>query len=136
MPELDLILDGEGRFPELEILGTEATRLRVAGLSKGMKSGRASVLLALDLPSGRVVYVQTSLRLFGVAADALRAKYPDGQNEKPRKVPSSVALIGKMIWLGSDLGTIEHPLLGEVAPVPAPEWREMVALATAATFED
>ena len=52
--------------------------IRVGGLPHGMKSGKASVAIALYLPDGRPVIVETSLELFLGAAPALRARYGDG----------------------------------------------------------
>lgn len=49
--------------------------VRVGGLPGGMASGKASVAIALQLPDGRPVIVETSMELFLVAADVLRARY-------------------------------------------------------------
>jgi hypothetical protein len=49
----------------------------VAVLDGGMKSGRPSVAIRLDLPDGRTVVAETSARLFCVAARAIMAKHPE-----------------------------------------------------------
>lgn len=55
----------------------DETPLRITALAGGMMSGAPSVMLRLDLPDGRTVLAQTSLRLFLAAADMLRARYGD-----------------------------------------------------------
>jgi hypothetical protein len=42
-----------------------------------MASGKPSVMLRIDLPDGRVVLAETSLRLFAAAAHAFASNYPD-----------------------------------------------------------
>lgn len=54
--------------------------IQVCGLSGGMTSGRPSVAIRLDLPNGTTVIAETSLRLFLMAADALKAKFGTGGN--------------------------------------------------------
>ncbi len=82
---LDLKLDGDNAYPDLAgrsetviHLGNDAPPIGITALEGGMASGRVSVMLRLDLPDGRVVLAETSLRLFLLAADALRARY-EGQ---------------------------------------------------------
>lgn len=78
MPVLRIITDGEGAFPDLPSKPhAEAVDLIVAGLARGMESGRPSVMFRLDMPDGSVAIAQTSLVLFLTAADALRARYGD-----------------------------------------------------------
>lgn len=82
MIALDLLLGGDGVWPELaekEVihLGNE-TVLGIAALAGGMTSGSTSVMFRFDLPDGRVVLAETSLRLFLAAADALRERYGSG----------------------------------------------------------
>ena len=86
MPKVVIIPAGDGCWPDLvekrkngEVLDAmgEAARISFAGLHGGMASGRASVSMRIDLPDGRAVLTETSLRLFKAAATAFAAKYPD-----------------------------------------------------------
>ena len=42
-----------------------------------MTSGNPSVAIRVDLPDGRIVFVETSVKLFLAAAALIRAKYPE-----------------------------------------------------------
>ena len=79
MPSLDIHLDGDKCWPDLEAKREQiihvTEHLEVAALSGGMQSGRPSVALRIDLPDGRVVIAETSMRLFLGAARAFRARY-------------------------------------------------------------
>ncbi len=82
MISMILELNGDGAFrdwAERDIihLANGAPPVRIAGLAGGMKSGAPSVAMGLELPDGRVVVAETSLKLFLAAADALRAKFGD-----------------------------------------------------------
>lgn len=68
---IDLRLEGDGalgEYADKEILhaGNDAAPLVIAGLEGGMGSGRASLV---------IVFVETSVRLFLAAADAIRARF-------------------------------------------------------------
>lgn len=87
MISLELKLDGDGAWPELaeaiqNNLVAKAVRLHVAGLRGGMVSGKPSVTLRLDLDDGTFAIAETSLALFLMTADALKARYGD-----PRELP-------------------------------------------------
>ena len=90
MPIIRVILEGDGAWPDLAghedrvvHLAEGAAPIQIACLSGGMKSGRPSLAIRLDLPpieglqdAGKdVVIAETSVRAFLVAADAIRAKY-------------------------------------------------------------
>lgn len=80
MPEIDLHLDGDGAWKDLEHAppGTvirAGEKIGMAGLAGGMASGRASVALRIDLPDGRVVFTETSLRTLFSAMTALVAHH-------------------------------------------------------------
>lgn len=81
MNAINLNLEGDGAFQHFAGRETihlgEGTVLYLAGLEGGMRSGAPSVMLAFELPDGRVVVAETSLRLLLTAADALRARYGD-----------------------------------------------------------
>jgi hypothetical protein len=53
------------------------TPVTIGGLPAGMVGGAPSVALIVDLPDGRVAFIQTSLKLLLTAADALKATYGD-----------------------------------------------------------
>jgi hypothetical protein len=81
MPTLELVMDGSN-WPELRDhdiihLGNNAPAIGVAVLDAGMSSGRPSIMMRLDLPDGRIVLAETSMRLFVHAASMMLAKYPD-----------------------------------------------------------
>ena len=74
------IIEGEGAWGDLEgkeviHLANDAPPIQVAALRGGMASGRSSVAIRVDLPDGRAVVAETSLRLFLRTADVLRARY-------------------------------------------------------------
>lgn len=80
MPELKVILDGDGCWPDFAeklklglLIETQVGAL--AYLPAGMVGGNPSVAFRVDLPDGRVVFAETSLKLLGVAVDAMRAKF-------------------------------------------------------------
>ncbi len=86
-----LELKGDGCWPDLEgkidtpqviHLGNDAPPIGVSALEGGLQSGGVSVCLRIDLPDGRIVLAETSLKLFLLAADALRARFgvPGGAN--------------------------------------------------------
>lgn len=47
--------------------------MQIARLPRGMKGGASSVTIRIDLPDGKVLCVETSMKLFLGAADAFRA---------------------------------------------------------------
>lgn len=89
MPVLRIVLQ-EPHWPELAKaqregrvihLGNDAPPIGVGGLAGGMSSGKPSVALRIDLPDGRHVIAETSLALFLMAADALKARFGDPRTE-------------------------------------------------------
>lgn len=78
MISLDVVLNGDGAWPELAQLDVASgDRLAIAGLERGMVSGAPSVMVRIDWADGRVAIAETSLKLFLAAADALKARYGD-----------------------------------------------------------
>jgi uncharacterized protein YaaQ len=83
MPSLNVSIDGgwtdipalmkSGKL--IDLTGNDVAAIEVASVGGGMKSGATSVLIRIALPDGRVVVTETSLMLFGMAADAMRAAY-------------------------------------------------------------
>ena len=82
MTTLRLDLNGDNCWPEgrfNDIIRVPPENLALATLDAGMASGRPSLAIRVDLPDGKVVFVETSVKLFLVAAAAIRAKYPDAE---------------------------------------------------------
>lgn len=82
MIPMTIILDGDNAWPDLKDkdivhLANGAKPVQVAVLPGGLRSGRPSVALRIDLPDGRVVIAETTARLFVTAARAIMARYPD-----------------------------------------------------------
>ena len=80
MPSIDIILDGEGAFNDVppEKFAHTQEEIRIAGLERGMTSGKPSVAIGVFLPhGGGCVLAETSLALFLMAADALKARFGD-----------------------------------------------------------
>lgn len=77
MPELKINLEGDGLLagvPPDMVVNIE-TPVTITALDGGMESGRPSVAIIADLPDGRKVFIQTSMIMFVLAANAMRAKY-------------------------------------------------------------
>lgn len=89
MPELHIFLTGDNAWPDLKDRMEDVVHLKdgdylgIAVLDRGMRSGRASVMLRFDLPDGKVVMAETSLRLLTMAAQAFNAKHPDPDGPMP-----------------------------------------------------
>lgn len=69
-------LEGDGIWPDMagkEII--EVNEISLSALTAGMESGRPSIAMKIDLPDGRVVLAQTSMRNFLVAAGAFAIRY-------------------------------------------------------------
>ena len=91
MSTLDLRLDGEGAWPDLARkitagkvihLADDAT-IGLSALPGGMQSGRASVAWRFDLPSGRTVLAEMSLRTLHAAVSAIVARYGEPWMKSP-----------------------------------------------------
>lgn len=80
MPDLRIILDGDGCWPDLvgdkapEKVFDQHAQLSVARLPGGMRSGNDSVGIRVDMKDGKTFVFQTSMKLFLAAADAFRAR--------------------------------------------------------------
>lgn len=101
MIALSIHLDGENCWPDLKDAGdrvihlsNDAPAIQLAALEKGMTSGRTSLCIRIDLPDGKIVMAETTLRLFLTAAAAFIGKFPEeahdaGFNPGPRQDPAS-----------------------------------------------
>lgn len=84
MPVVKVILE-EPTWPDLYGKTDRVTWLnddddppiQIGALEGGMVSGRPSVAIRIDLPDGRIVVAETSLRLFQVANAALLGRFGD-----------------------------------------------------------
>jgi len=79
---IKLNLEGDGCWNDLkdkintdQIIWMKDGVIHIAALSKGMKSGKPSISIRLNLPDGRVVVAETSMQLFLTAAAAMNIKY-------------------------------------------------------------
>jgi hypothetical protein len=93
MPALDIIMDGDGCWPDLirsggKVGDVDAELVAAALLIGGMQSGKSSVTLRLRMPDGNAVLAQTSLDLLEAAVRAFRGREAgirDGTIPDPRK---------------------------------------------------
>ena len=76
MIPLSIHLDGDKCWPELTDW-TEAEDLQIAVLPRGTSSGKPSVTIRVELPTGEIVLAQTTARLFCMAGRMITARYPD-----------------------------------------------------------
>lgn len=82
MNEIKVILEGDGCWPDLaekekegKFIHLPDPQMQIAALSKGMTSGKPSISIRFELPDGKTVMAETSMRLFIAAAEAFKAKY-------------------------------------------------------------
>jgi hypothetical protein len=79
MVVLKIVLDGttERSGPDFDPASALVVHapVTVIGMPEGTREGNASVMLRAPLPDGREVWIETTLRLFCLAADALRTRY-------------------------------------------------------------
>ena len=82
-PTLELRIEGDNAFLEYRTLVEthperiiQVSHLKMGALPGGMKSGAVSLAFFVDLPDGRVVFAETSLRLLRSAMAIIEAKYP------------------------------------------------------------
>ena len=82
MTMLRVILEGESAFEDLKGKEDKVIHLTgpfiVAALESGMKpSGAPSLAIRIDLPDGRTVIQETSLKLWYTATRAFKGKFGD-----------------------------------------------------------
>lgn len=78
MIPLVIEIDGDNAWADLRddpdrVIGAVET-FRIARLARGMTSGATSVAIRIDLPDGKVVIAQTSLKLLSAAVSAFQAR--------------------------------------------------------------
>ena len=81
---LSVNLNGDACWPDLarkDIIHLTETLIQVACLEGGMESGKPSVTIRIDLPSGEVLLVETSMALFldaaAIMANAFGHHFPE-----------------------------------------------------------
>ena len=76
MPDLSIHLFGDNAWPDLadKMVHHVTDSMQIARLPGGMKSGKTSVALRIDLPNGQVVVAETSLALLSNAVHAIEAR--------------------------------------------------------------
>ena len=90
MAHLDIRMEGDGIWPDLPELdaagllingmgGGLDAKLTLAALPHGTVEGRPSITIRADFPDGRVVLLETTMRLFLTAARAFAARYRQGE---------------------------------------------------------
>jgi hypothetical protein len=86
-PVMKIYLEADGLWPDLAKLEEEGRlvqpsgALEVAYLEGGMASGAASVAIRIPLPDGRVVFAQTSVKLWLAASAAFQGRAKRGSIE-------------------------------------------------------
>lgn len=76
MPQLDVYLDGEGAWPDIDPLTVvEGEWTRITILPRGMQSGNPSIGILVMLPDGRPCFAETSWRLLYSAVQAMAARW-------------------------------------------------------------
>lgn len=150
MPEIQLDLDGDGAWKDLAGKGPgqviqldDATPLRMAVLEHSMASGVASVAFRFDLPDGRVVLAQTSLRALWstVAAVASRSGEPHMQvqptNDTIKQLQLAIGAITKQLFqVQVKLGITPHVDLREADAAWAARWAEKETAARAERYAE
>lgn len=82
MPAMKIILEGDNALPEYAKHAEEGRIIRgeisaLTALPAGMTSGLPSIGIWIELDDGRVVFGETSMRLFQTASAAFKGRYGD-----------------------------------------------------------
>lgn len=84
MPRVTLRLEGDGAFEdvletaeEIIYLTSDEFEMRVAALESGMQSGAPSIAFGFQLPDGKYVIFDTSLKIMLTTLEAIVARYGD-----------------------------------------------------------
>ena len=79
---INVILEGDSCWEDLadkiksdKVIWLREGVISIAALSKGMKSGKPSISIRIELPDGRTLMAETSMRLFLSAAGAFEQRY-------------------------------------------------------------
>ncbi len=74
MTYTNVLADGEGQSPELKG-APHGIVYRIAGLHRGMASGRGAVLFAIRMDDGSLACAEVSMNHFFIAAAMFEAEY-------------------------------------------------------------
>lgn len=76
-PVIDLKIEGDNAWEDLRQSGVVycGTRIGMAALEGGMRSGAPSIAIRLELPSGKVAVAESSLAALETTVRALVARY-------------------------------------------------------------
>ena len=75
MPDLNLIMDGDGVWPDLSSRRVaKPANVQAAMLPGVMESGRTGITFRLNMPDGSVVLYETSLRILEATVKAFRVR--------------------------------------------------------------
>ena len=89
---LQVHVDGDGAFPEMDEATPSGLLERIAALPDGMASGEPSVGLLVRMDDGKCVLGQTSLRCLLSASAMFLAHYTqDGQPKPPPPGPDGTS---------------------------------------------
>lgn len=79
---IKVILEGDGCWEDLpdkiksdKVIWLREGTISIAALSKGMKSGKPSISIRIELPDGKTLIAETSMRLFIATAEAFEQRY-------------------------------------------------------------
>ncbi len=76
---LNLTPDGTGKdLADGKSDVIQINNITVTAVDRGMKSGKTCLMLRVDLPGGKVLISQNSLKLWNEVLAAINARYPDG----------------------------------------------------------
>ena len=76
MTRLDINLEGDGAFAEFkDRIKHKGVIVGVATLDAGMTSGLPSIAFAIQLENGEMVFAETSVKMFLLAAAVVGGKY-------------------------------------------------------------
>ena len=79
---INIHLDGDGCWPDLaDKMGTEnlieVRNIEIGVLERGMTSGRTSISIKINLPDGKIVLYQGSLREFILGVETIKTRYAE-----------------------------------------------------------
>lgn len=133
-PSLRVKVEGDGAWPDLARKPNRVVRLpdsamEIVALAGGMRSGRASVAFRIDLPDGRSVVIETSLRTLHAAVTAIVARHGEPFMQHPlaeREHKIGLALAAVTAQLADAKARLGEPMRLELEEVDAIWDREAV----------
>ena len=78
MIPITIIVDAEGKFSHLQGVKESSSDITIATLPNGTRSGRAAIIVQLELPDGGgYAFAQNTLQNFIAAMVAFSVKFPE-----------------------------------------------------------